>query len=1022
MRDASRIFHPPAKAMGRRMNGEQLQANWQPDTSRGCRNRPRPRVSGIALALTMILAGIGGATMSKPAMAQGVSAKSQQQFSIPAGSLREALDTLASRSGITVMYSPDLVAGKTTSGLSGGYTPIEALRHLLQGSGLEAQDAGGSTFTLKRTAPPAPNPIGARLQPPLTGARQQSQVTTEMESIVVTGSRLARHVDQGASPVTQITQEDIKRSGASTAAELLKLVPQSAGSIAESSSGAFLGGTRVQLRGLSAGSTLILINGRPVQASASQFGSSFDLNNIPLQAVDRVEVLTDTATAVYGADAVGGVVNFILKKDYSGFNTRMTFGRSYSGDAGEFGISVTGGGSNGNSSGLFTVQSFERDPVLAIDRGITSSQDYRRYGGSDFRSTFSYPANIYALPGSGNLPGLNTTFAGTPIGTNGVGLTPEDYFATAGVLNRFDAAPYTDLVAESSRQAIFATGTYAFDGGSTEAFVELLYTRNHQVTQAAPPFLYAGAAGVFVVPANNPFNPFGAPVGVDYSFAELGSQKNDAVTTYSRMVVGLKGELGSRFNWQAFVLQDNDNTDVLKIGNVSYDAIRQYLNSTDPNVALNVFSSNANNSPNTLAALRRDVTDVFQGATQTIEASINGALFDLPAGSVQALFGASMRRDEYDVSGASVFNTNRTSGDRESWAAFGELSVPIVSDRPLFKELELTFASRLDHYDLEGIDSQTNSQIGLLWRPVDELLIRGSYGSAYKVPTLQTVYGARTSGPAVFNDPDRNNQPASFIRILGGNPAIQPEKAEAYSYGFIWEPRGKLAGLVLGVNLFHVRHTDFISAGGDVATILNNPELFGERIQRAPPTEEDLAQGLPGALLSVDASAINFGEVEVSGADVDVSMKWNLDRIGELRWTTRASYVDQYELKLSPGADPESRLNQASTAGYPLRFQGNTQLQWEKAGWQSSATIRYRNSYKDFSGSREIPATTLVDLQVGKTFGNDANTALSNTSISIGATNLFNRQGPFANTSGGYDPFYADMRGRFFYLSLDKSF
>lgn len=372
------------------MNGEQLQVSCHRTTGNGYHNRPSPRVSGIALALSVILTGIGGVTVSQPVMAQATSIASQKQFSVPAGNLREALDTLASQSGITVMYSPDLVGGKTTRGLAGRYTSEEALRRLLQGSGLEAQAAGDSTFTLRRQVP-VPAPVQPSRTAPASASAAGTE-TQELEKITVTGTRIRGA--QPSSPLVIISQEEMRLAGHNNLGEVIRALPQnfSGGQNPGVTAGAdgsgvanqnITGSSSLNLRGLGADATLTLLNGTRLPFDG--FSQATDVSAIPVAATERVEVLLDGASAIYGSDAVGGVANVVLKRDYSGMELAARYGVATDGGYGQTQYTVVAG-TTWSSGGILLTGDF-------------SDQERVRSGQRDFLSHLIDP-NVTIYPAS----------------------------------------------------------------------------------------------------------------------------------------------------------------------------------------------------------------------------------------------------------------------------------------------------------------------------------------------------------------------------------------------------------------------------------------------------------------------------------------------------------------------------------------------------------------------------------------------------------------------------------------------
>jgi iron complex outermembrane receptor protein len=951
-------------------------------------------------------------------------AEDKKPFDIAAQPAATALNQFAEQADITLVFPQAQVVDIRTGPLRGDYSVAEGLARMLAGTRLTYQQTGERTIAIvDRGAAPGTSQT-AQLAQSGEGAQEEEVAAprpgevVEIEKMVVTGSRLQRTEFEGPSSVTLITREEIDRSGYSTVRELLNTVPQGATSRDESGAGAFLGASTIQLRGLSQGSTLILINGRRVTASASQFARNyFDLNSIPLEAIDRVEILTDTASAVYGGDAVGGAVNFILRKDFEGVVAGSRYGTSYRGDATERNVSITLGGGGEQFNGLVVFDLFERDPVLRPARSLTADSDFRRFGGIDLRSTLSFPANIYALPGQGNLPGLRNRFAGVPQGTDGIGLTPQDFAATDGVLNRFELAPFQTLISETRRFGTLATGDYRFDNG-VSMFAELMFTRNAVMTSAAPDVLFGGSAGLFVVPASNPYNPFGVAVGVDYRTVELGPRLFDAENQFGRGLAGLQGTWGE-IDWELSLLADNDQSTLVERNYINAATVRTALTSTDPSRALNVFCSTLPcNSPAILASIRSEpIASTRTGATMA-EANLAGRIDGVFGQPLSWAVGASARkerltRDRSDQPDADL------NVSRDVVAGYFELLQPLVPSSD-DRRLELSLAGRYDDYSTFG--SSFNPQLGLLWKPTRWLLLRASGGTAFKTPSLNDTFGNVNVFDTVVSDPLRNNEPVQIILTQGPNEDIQPEEATSLTFGFILEPE-TLAGFSFGATAFRVEQEDFIVRLPALNDLLRNPQLFGDRIRRADPTAQDLAAGLPGRLLSLDRTALNFGGVVVRGVDLQNNYRFRMDRFGDFVWSLSGSYVDSYKVTLQPGQAAREQVGNANDAGYPARFKGNTGLTWAgNGGLGANVFARYLSSYTDYDGVREMPANWWYDLQLSYDFSAARWPMLRGLRASVGAINLGNNQGDYSNNFAGYDPRQADLRGRFFYLNLKYVF
>jgi outer membrane receptor protein involved in Fe transport len=327
----------------------------------------------------LALASLCGAAAALPAYAQQ-SATQSQAYAIPAGSLREALDALASQANLSIVYAPELVAGRTTRGLSGRFGPMEALRRLLEGSGLTWETVGASAVILK--AGPATPPEPRRTPRADAGGNDDGRddAVVDMEKIIVTGSHI-RGLESSASPLLRFDREDIERSGYASLGQFVESLPQNFGGGAtqdsigtEGSVGNEGFGEAANLRGLGPGATLVLLNGRRL-APGGNSGQFIDISMIPVSAIQRIEVLTDGASAIYGADAVGGVINIITREDYEGAETTLRYGNASGSDANERLATQSLATSWSSGNAMLVAEYFRRDPLRAKDRDFAFAAD-----------------------------------------------------------------------------------------------------------------------------------------------------------------------------------------------------------------------------------------------------------------------------------------------------------------------------------------------------------------------------------------------------------------------------------------------------------------------------------------------------------------------------------------------------------------------------------------------------------------------------------------------------------------------
>jgi iron complex outermembrane recepter protein len=414
-------------------------------------------------------------------------------------------------------------------------------------------------------------------------ASDNSQVM-QLEDIVIVGSRLKKSgITESHNPVTVFTATDIARTGASNISDVLEYLPSKTfGPNEQNTASAAL---IAQLRGLTIGNTLVLINGRRTTSTASLAGAAggtaFNLNTIPLSAVERIEILSDSASAVYGSDAVGGVVNIVLKSSISEPFVSAYYGKAEGGADERRGSA--GFGYDGDRLRVSVIADyFKRDYLLGAERDQYANQDYRNQGGTDFRNTAARLANIRTQNGA-NLPGLNSPNATVPAGSTGVGLTPADFTATAGTTNRESLLAFASIVPASERKSAMTLAEFSFTD-RLRMFGEVFYADQNDERRTNPGTIPNGT-----VTADQAFNPFDVPLTVQYVFP-------DAVVNFSeneliRGVLGLRGAITSSWDFEVYGLTSSENGAVSAANQVNAVAAAAALRSTNAATALNVFTA-----------------------------------------------------------------------------------------------------------------------------------------------------------------------------------------------------------------------------------------------------------------------------------------------------------------------------------------------------------------------------------------------------------------------------------------------
>lgn len=838
----------------------------------------------------------------------------------------------------------------------------------------------------------------------------------ELDEILITGSRLKLKDPEGTSPVTVFDVGRIEELGAATITELFNFLPQQSYSRGEDYR--THGAQFVELRGLGADTTLVLINGRRTVPSAATVSSNaFDLNTMPLSAVERVEVLSDSASAVYGADAVGGVVNIILKREISGTTFDVRYGTA-EGGGDEQRVSLSTGLSTARARASLIFDYLRKDHLLGAERERWRDQDFRRFGGIDQRSLNAQPGNVSSRTAA-NLPGLPSPFAAVPVGSSGMDLAPEDFAATAGQRNYESLAAWASIVPEAERYSAALFGELDVLP-ALHAFAEVLYTDRRSDNQSSPSALSSTR-----VPASNPFNPFGVDVTTNYLLTELGPRHAMAESELWRAVAGLRGAIGN-WDWELSILTSEEDAANWTENAVNAALATQALASTDPASALNVFGDeNAGSAQLLSSILATPVVNEFSSEGSQVAGFVRGPALTLPAGELAVVLGGEWREEKlkYD---SFLF----VEEDREASAAFAEINVPLVDPSmgmPGMRNLSLKLAGRYDRYSDFG--HRFNPQYGLLWTPIEPLLLRASYGKSFRPPSLFELYAPRTTVPLPLTDPRRNNEVTAASAITGGNPELDPVEGESLTTGFVFTP-SMLPGLRMSGSYWQIELEDRVAAL-PYQIILANETLFSDRVERAEPSPADIAAGLPGPIVSVDISRLNYGRIETSGIDAALSYAFETE-LGAWSAGLSATHVRSYEIADTPGAPPQERGGVAHVFGTIPDWRGVATLSWSRGPWQLTTNARYVSSYDDVSGTnvqptgRRIDVPVLFDLQAA--WDSDALASASGWSrgvkISAGVVNVTDEAPPFSEVGGslGYDSSQGDLRQRFGYMTISKRF
>jgi iron complex outermembrane receptor protein len=828
------------------------------------------------------------------------------------------------------------------------------------------------------------------------------------QKIEITGSRLRRIDGDTALPVNTYSREDIARSGQPSLERFLSSLNEASMSPGEGNFGTLSGQASVQLRGLPVGSTLVLVNGRRVQAVGSSTGNIFNLNLIPLAAVERIEIVPVGSSAVYGGDALAGVVNIILKSSLDGLalDARVAAGRGF----GDGSISLAGGGGD-ERGGFVLLGSYSKaTPLNAADRAFFVDGDYRRFDGRDARTRNCTPGTVTSASGA-NLPGLNSSFAGIPNVASGQALTAASFSATAGLANLCGSLANGNgsaLIYGDEQFGLHGSAHYQL-GQGISAFGELTLAKDK---------LNAKEAGLLLsnvlVPASNPYNPFGVPVRVTARLgSENGTEGIERRTDFTRLLLGVRGEFASRWDYEASVSTTRDTGDrQLLNGTVNATARTAALAASTTSAALNPFTSGLAASDDVLRGIWTDTARQNDGRKDQVTAFVRGPVMQLPAGSVDAIAGVEWARDRYKAVVPGTVATN----SRSSEAAYGELRVPLMRSGEGGKETwnlaALTVAARNDHYTEFGAAS--TYQGGLELRPARSLLLRASAASSFKPPTLlQTAVDDLSLQLGTLNllDPARGNEPIVSGELLRStNHDLKPEKGRAFALGALWEPGA--SGTRLGLTAWRVK-IDGLIALLTPQLVLNNESLFGAFVNRAP-----ASGGQPGVVTRLVWAEVNFGRVQTGGVDIEAAHSWQSDT-GRFTVGASVTRATQYDVAIAPGAPVDQRLGKRFVDYWAPKWKGRLSAGLDEGRWSLGLTSRYLGAYQDAGTSQRRLGDSWVHDLTGRVNLNRLGMNLGpvkSATVALSIVNLTDRQPQFADASPFFDSSQADWRGRYFSL------
>ena len=905
-----------------------------------------------------------------------------------------------------------------------------------------------------------------------------------LDRVEITGSSIKRIDVEGALPVQTISKDEISKGGFTSTEQLLQSITaaSSMGGTANATGAgsSTYGLATVSLRGLGEERTLVLVNGRRLAIFAGAGVAAVNVNVIPLAAVERVEVLKDGASGVYGSDAIAGVVNFILSKDYQGFELNASTGTpTRSGGGQNHSVSVVGGFGNLQSD-RFNVTfsaSLEKDfPIFAKDRAYAATGNQFPYivagatgqgnieGGID-------PVTGVRVPGFGGSPG---TGFGNPLATQGrcgeINMFLNPTLTTKGTpYCTFDSNAFVGLTPKRDLVNLTANGAFKASD-SLELFGDVMYSKS-EVTQKFQPspvrrsFLLTD--GLFaqnnVVPALilQPTNPnyviaqqylqqivadttlaqqvrddaaalltANSPLAITARVFDFGLRTSKDKAEQSRFVAGGRGNAFGLDYEVAFSHNEAKTSGTVPDGYFSQLRYAQVVSS--PTSDWNPWSLTQSPQFNqALAAANAKYTGGTLEAKSTsdgLDAKITGELGKMAGGPVQYAVGSQYREERYKTTPSEALGTGDIAGlggatapvdkKRKIASLFAELNMPIT------RTLEGNLATRADKYSIVG--DTFNYKAALRWTPSKTWLVRASAGTSFRAPSLIDLYTPETLGTSEqFDDPGTGETDLQVNALNGGKSTLKPEKANQETIGFVFQPTPSFSA---GFDLFNVRIKDYIQTP--------SAQLIVSRFRAGDPAYQSLVQlDASGSVEQIDQKLSNTGGATARGIDVDLRYRENVGD-GRLNVNLFGTYMIKFDETTPSGAvshkvgtivDPTGApVSGADAGGVVLRWKHVLSGTYTTGPWAMTLTQNFASGYEAGRNAIDndrnfIPSFATYDANV-------TYTGVKNLRLAVGVRNLFDKDPPGVFTpasnqfQAGYDITQYDPRGRFIYVAAGYKF
>lgn len=852
----------------------------------------------------------------------------------------------------------------------------------------------------------AEGPVWAQTPAPPAEPAEEAKI----DKIVVTGSKIPGVPETGSNLIS-VSRENIKTIGALTTPDLLASVPQlnSFNTAPRASNGGF-GAFAPGLRSLPSSATLLLMNGHRLVGASAQ-DTNPDYPNIPALALQRVEIVPDGASAIYGSDAIAGVVNFITRKHFSGAEAAVQHGTA----DGYHASSVNGlvGRDWASGSVLAAYQYTENSNITAGSRSYRSL-DFRPYGGIDTRA-INCPSPNVVIPATGAL-----TYAAP-------GLLPN-------TTNYCDNNAPADLVPKSRLHSVFVTAEQEL-GPNATLWGDMLYSDRLDTIRVAPPVQTTTIFGTnpfFVAPPGTGATQATVLYRLDNLFGADHLEQTDRAKV-GNSSAGVDFRLPRDMNLSVYGTADWATNEAFQPG-INTAALAAAALGTTPATSLDPFGRGT--SPALAAAITNSPTNVtIDQRTYLAAAKLDGPVADLAAGQLKIAAGGEYRRETFKQSGSVGATAVPESLSRNIASVFGEAFVPIfgaTSDIPFVRRLSLSLSGRYDRYSDFG--STRNPKVGINWDPVDGVTVRGTYGRSFRAPgvrqlgaTVGSVYLPASFAAFLAPDPTRGLAQVDTVYLIGGNLGLQPEKARTYSFGFDLRP-SFLPGFRASATYYNINFTEAI--GTPTAALVFADPTFAGNVIRNPSASQttgflvnavpiNLPNPLPPIGNLLDLRLGNFGIRNTNGLDFDTGYRWQTG-FGAVSAGLAGNHVLKFDTQLSPA----SAASNALRLGVP-RTTLRGSLGWQ-AGQVGFATfVNYRsgvtNAFTTPTGTGEFKSGSYTTVDMRLSYKLPAGGWTEGTEILLLVNDLLDEKPPFFPGTDGIGGNYNPI-GRYVAVNLRKAF